>query len=117
MKGDVVVITKAYLQKHSTKSGAWTKAQINALGLEWPVTKGWQKRLEGTEITREQANDFENGRNRKVSGKSKQALILTNAISKDAKHLNDVQLIQVIKTLIIEYNQRPDSDINRHFPN
>lgn len=32
-----------------TPRGGWTKAQLIAWGLEWPVKSGWAKRLTGDE--------------------------------------------------------------------
>ncbi len=45
-----MIITKEWLNKHKTANGAWTKRQIEALGLKWPVRKGWQKLVIGREI-------------------------------------------------------------------
>jgi len=52
-------VTKDWINKHKTKKGAWTKAQINALGLYWPPTKGWADDLENSYIPTENARLFE----------------------------------------------------------
>ncbi len=56
-----MVITKAYIHKHKTEKGAWTQAQINALGIKWPPGKGWIKSLIGTEISDKQDKEFRTG--------------------------------------------------------
>lgn len=54
-----MLITKEWLQKYKTKSGGYTKAQINALGMEWPPRKGWEKDIVGLDITELDARIFE----------------------------------------------------------
>ena len=54
-----MVITEEYIYRHRTKRGAWTKAQILALGLEWPTTKGWIKSVIGKELSTDSAKKFE----------------------------------------------------------
>ena len=54
-----MVITKEWLNKHKTARGSWTKRQLSALGIEWPATKGWQKRLIGTPICDTRRKVFE----------------------------------------------------------
>jgi hypothetical protein len=56
-----MLITKDWINEHKTKNGAWTKKQIESLGLVWPPSKGWPKSLVGTEITAEAAERFESG--------------------------------------------------------
>jgi hypothetical protein len=54
-----MIITEEYIYRHRTKRGAWTKAQILALGLEWPTTKGWIKSVVGKELSLDSAKKFE----------------------------------------------------------
>lgn len=58
-----VLVTKDYIMSHRTKRGSWTKAQILALGLEYPVSSGWIYSLCGETITGEMASNFEAGKN------------------------------------------------------
>jgi hypothetical protein len=46
-------ITRELLWEHSNK-GAFTKKQIEALGLTWPPQQGWIWTILGKEITEEQ---------------------------------------------------------------
>ena len=54
-----MILTKEYIMKYRTKKGAWTKKQLEALGIKWPPSKGWIKKLEGKEISVENAKIFE----------------------------------------------------------
>jgi hypothetical protein len=56
-----MIITKDWLMRHRTKRGAWTRYQILALGIGWPPSQGWVKRLVGCDITDENALRFESG--------------------------------------------------------
>lgn len=57
-----MIITKQYLNEHLTKSGAITKAQLEALGLSWPPISGWRKRLIGKELAPQKQELFEEGK-------------------------------------------------------
>jgi len=57
-------LTKDYIFRHQTSRGAWTKMQIEALGLTWPPREGWIDRLEGTSISFSQCQDFETGKDK-----------------------------------------------------
>lgn len=54
-------ITKAWIKAHRTPNGAWTKRQLEAIGVNWPAVKGWQKAVIGTEITAAKKQAFESG--------------------------------------------------------
>lgn len=56
-----MILTAAYILKYKPKSSPWTKVQMNALGLKYPLTSGWVDKLDGTEISDEDAKVFENG--------------------------------------------------------
>jgi len=59
MDNMIVEVTYDYLDKHRTARGAWTKDQILALGLEWPLRSGWKAEVVGRQITIPQAQRFE----------------------------------------------------------
>jgi dynactin complex subunit len=54
-----MIITREYLDKHRTPAGAFTRSQVEALGVSWPPTKGWMYRIVGNEISPEKAAIFE----------------------------------------------------------
>ena len=55
----IMLITKDYINTHKTDKGAWTKDQIQALGIEWPPSNGWMRKIIGTELADENAARFE----------------------------------------------------------
>lgn len=62
-----MIITKEWLNKHKTANGAWTKRQLEILGISWPATKGWQKTLIGQSIPLHTQVIFEHGATSKGS--------------------------------------------------
>lgn len=54
-----MIITKEWLNKHKTANGAWTKRQLEILGISWRPTKGWQKVVIGRTILNYEALMFE----------------------------------------------------------
>jgi len=59
---EIFVITRNWIFDNRTKRGAWTKEQINALGLKWPATSGWIDQIVDTSISSHNARLFEEGR-------------------------------------------------------
>ena len=57
-----VMVTRQYIMRHRTPRGAWTRVQIEALGLEWPPMQGWISDIEGVVISPQQAQQFESGK-------------------------------------------------------
>ena len=51
-------LTREYIMKHRTARGAWTRAQIEALGLEWPPLQGWIDSVVGQNITEAQGESL-----------------------------------------------------------
>ena len=87
-------ITAEYIHRHKTPRGAWTRIQIEALGLDWPTKQGWIDRLVDTEISFSQCQAFEAGKDKKV----KQYNLRTDVIYK-VKRLKLVQLKLVAEFL------------------
>jgi len=54
-----MTLTRDYIMRHRTDRKAWTRSQLEAIGVEWPPTTGWVDRAVGREITREQQRIFE----------------------------------------------------------
>lgn len=52
------IVTKSFIEENRTKGGAWTKKQVNLLGVEWPLKKGWQQKVIGRAISIEAADKF-----------------------------------------------------------
>lgn len=53
-----VIITHQFLDDNRTASGAWTRAQFEAIGVAWPPRSGWRQQIVGTEISYAQAEKF-----------------------------------------------------------
>jgi hypothetical protein len=52
-------ITRDWLMQHRTVRGAWTRNQLEAIGLRWPPHRGWIGLVSGQTITPEQQQRFE----------------------------------------------------------
>jgi len=79
-----MIITKEWIMNFRTERGAWTRVQIESLGIEWPAKKGWITELLGAEIGPEQAKKFELGRSEtaeKVRSEGKKKDMYQSAIS------------------------------------
>jgi hypothetical protein len=94
------IVTKDWLLKHKTKRGAYTKEQILAVGLKYPLITGWMDDLVGVKITSDQAARFEDGKTiftpagkkyKKRNGRGK------NYLSKDHKVLIDLHEVAKLK--------------------
>lgn len=57
-----MIVTEEFLKMYATPCGnnqyAWKKVHIEALGLTYPIKKGWMELIIGKEITEEQANKY-----------------------------------------------------------
>ncbi len=48
-------LTREFMLSARSPAGGWNHKQLKVLGIKWPPRKGWLHRLEGKEITLEQA--------------------------------------------------------------
>ena len=51
-------ITKEFILENKTDNGSWTRSQMQALGLKWPLEAGWKTRVIGLEISDENVEIF-----------------------------------------------------------
>lgn len=51
-------ITLEIIDKGKSNEGGWNRAQLQVVGVEWPPTKGWKDRLNGTEFTHAELDQF-----------------------------------------------------------
>lgn len=56
---DTFVVTNAWLHMWRSHRGGWNRAQLAALGIEWPPRRRWAKHVIGTTITTLQRDRFE----------------------------------------------------------
>lgn len=54
-----MIVTKEYIDSNKTKRGAWSRKQLEAIGVGWPPKKGWKVAAEGVVISDEKAAIFE----------------------------------------------------------
>ncbi len=54
----MIEIDKKFLMENRTINGAWTRAQIEVLGIKYPPRKGWHYALIGKKISDETAELF-----------------------------------------------------------
>lgn len=52
-------VTESWIMEFRTSKGAWTRKQLEAIGVAWPPRQGWKLRVEGSEITEDQRQQFE----------------------------------------------------------
>lgn len=53
-----IILTKEIIKSAKTVNGGLTKHQLEAIGVAWPLTKGAIDKKIGTEITKEQLEQF-----------------------------------------------------------
>ena len=51
-------LTNAMIDQGKTENGAWTRAQLALLGIEWPPVRGWKGGIIGMEVTVELLDKF-----------------------------------------------------------
>lgn len=97
-----MIVTKRYLLQHRTDKGAWTRAQIEALGISWPPAKGWQDEVIGNVLTEEKRVEFE----AKRPAKQKNILSLVHSLRVKIQEIPDKQLSKLFKVVDEEYKRR-----------
>lgn len=45
-----VTVTRGILDAGQSSRGAWSREQLELLGVPWPPARGWRGRLEGTRL-------------------------------------------------------------------
>lgn len=58
-----VRLTREFIHAAKSDAGGWNRKQLKVVGIDWPPRKGWIQRLEGVEISEEQARKFVEFRN------------------------------------------------------
>ena len=93
MTDQTFLVTKSFIETNCTERGGWTKAQILALGIEYPQKQGWKRRIVNTYITEKQKKEFIEGKSITVnkSNMDHTHRILTYAkfIQNNSNHITD----------------------------
>ena len=92
------IITKDWIFNNRTERGAWTKKQINALGLKWPATSGWIDDLVGEAISSHDARIFEESKVKvkKVNTKAMTKEKCIEYLFKNAHKLNSADMVRLM---------------------
>ena len=53
-------IDSNFIEKHKTKNGAWTKRQLEIIGIAWPPPKGWKKSFTPIYVDEKLLKEFQN---------------------------------------------------------
>lgn len=88
-------ITKIWLNSNKTKRGAYNQKQFDALSLNWPPEKGWQKQVCGKRISDANKFLFEECRHIQQSNK----LLAAKKMASELTNLDLISLDQYIKHL------------------
>ena len=51
-----VIVDNEMIERAATPAGGWTKAQLAAIGVDWPPIKGWKRSVIGKTISRSAFN-------------------------------------------------------------
>jgi len=57
-QNDYVVVSEAFLEEYKTKNGAWTKRQLELIGVNWPLAKNWKRKVIGKKVSTTAADEF-----------------------------------------------------------
>lgn len=93
-----------WLNKYKTKLGGYTKLQIQALGLTWPLTKGWKALIAGNYITLVAKENFEYYAEKPNKKQVKSVLTIDNCIAYLFKNKDKLNLTQEYKISNIRKN-------------
>ncbi len=58
MNEEQVQITQELIQAGESGAGGWNQAQLELLGVKWPLQHGWRRRIEGSLIPKADAEKF-----------------------------------------------------------
>ncbi len=53
-----MMITRKFIFSGRSIRGGWSAAQVNSIGIKWPLERGWIDRACGRTITHQQAERF-----------------------------------------------------------
>ena len=98
-------VTKQFILDNRTERGAWTRAQIELLGIKWPPTKGWQQRVIGKELNNDEVDQFKKFASVNAKGKTHIERIYLTLINR-RKELSTSMIKNMIEQLAKELERR-----------
>lgn len=66
--GREVKITAELIFEGQSERGGWSRAQVEALGIPWPLRPGWISRAVGNEVVDEAVQEFLSLKNAHIDG-------------------------------------------------
>jgi len=96
------IITRDWIFDNRTKRGAWTKEQINALGIKWPATSGWINEIVDTAISSHNSRLFEEGANKKSNSEKPAKMTIDKCIEYLFKNVNRIDARQIVRLRNVE---------------
>ena len=99
---ETFVITRNWIFDNRTPRGAWTKEQINALGIKWPATSGWIDSIIDTSISSHNARLFEEGKIKKPKEVKPHILTIDKCIEYLFKNVNRIDARQMVRIRNVE---------------
>ena len=78
-------ITREFIFAGISDAGGWSRAQVEELGVEWPLKSGWIDLILGKEISNLAAETFINLKNAHITGHYADSIAARNHM-KDISH-------------------------------
>lgn len=101
----MIAVDKKFIMKYRTARGAWTRAQLNIIGVSWPPAQGWIARVTGKQITESEAEEFKRLSGVKSKGKSNIEKNYLGILSQ-IKMLEDSMIDNLLERLTKEVRRR-----------
>lgn len=105
IQGSYMKVTKKFIFDNTTEKGAWTRAQLEILGIKWPPVKGWQQRVIGKELTSDEAEQFKKFAKVSAKGKTHIERIYLTLLNR-RKELSTSMIKNMIEKLARELERR-----------
>ena len=101
----MITVDKKFIMNNRTARGAWTRAQLNIIGVDWPPAQGWIARVTGKQITESEAEEFKRLSGVKSKGKSSLEKNYLGVLSQ-IKMLEDSMIDNLLERLTKEVKRR-----------
>ena len=101
----MITVDKKFIMNNRTARGAWTRAQLNIIGVDWPPAQGWIARVAGKQITESEAEEFKRLSGVKSKGKSSLEKNYLGVLSQ-IKMLEDSMIDNLLERLTKEVQRR-----------
>ncbi|HSH24581.1 MAG TPA: hypothetical protein VLA13_03480 [Massilibacterium sp.] len=66
-----MIITEQILKEAESINGAWSRKQLETIGIKWPPPKGWKKKIIGTKVDKSKIQKLLSLKNKHIESKLK----------------------------------------------